>query len=173
MHDPGARRHHLEVVEGALTPAQELVALAVALVFDLDVALERVRCSEEVGDHRVVDDQVGGCQWIDLVGVAAEVADGLAHGGQVDDAGHPGEVLHDHPGGGELDLHARVGRRVPVRDRLDVLLGDVGAVLGAQQILGEHLEAVGKFLGTAHRVEAVDLVAVVPDLERVAGIQEF
>ena len=43
VHDAGARRHHLEVVEGALAPAQELVALAVALVLDLDVALERVR----------------------------------------------------------------------------------------------------------------------------------
>ncbi len=169
VHDAGARRHHLEVVEGALTPAQELVALAVALVFDLDVALERVRCSEEVGDHRVVDDQVGRRQRIDLVGVAAQLADGLAHGGQVDDAGHPGEVLHDHPGGGELDLHARVGRGIPVRDGLDVVLGDVGAVFGAQQILGEHLEAVRQFLGAGHRVEAVDLVAVVPDLEGVSG----
>ena len=169
VHDAGARRHHLEVVERALAPAQELVALAVALVFDLDVALERVRGPEQVGDHRVVDHQVGRRQRIDLVGIAAEVADRLAHGGQVDDAGHPGEVLHDHPRGRELDLHARVGRRIPVRDGLDVVLGDVGAVLGAQQILGEHLEAVGKFLGTGHRVKAIDLVAVVPDLQRVAG----
>src|SRR6185437_14815675 len=134
VHDAGAGRHHLEVVERALTPAQELVALAVALVFDLDVALERVRGPEEVGDHRVVDDQVGGRQRVDLVGISAEVADRLAHGGQVDDAGHPGEVLHDHPRGGELDLHARVGRRIPVGDGLDVVLDDVGAVLGAQQI---------------------------------------
>ena len=58
---------------------------------------------------------------------------------------------------------------IPVGDGLDVVLGDVGAVLGAQQILGEHLEAVGKFLGTGYRVQAVDLVAVVPDLQRVAG----
>src|SRR5699024_3741341 len=39
MHDAGARWHHLEVAEGALAPAQELVALTVALVFDLDIAL--------------------------------------------------------------------------------------------------------------------------------------
>ena len=169
MHDAGARRHHLEVVERALAPAQELVALAVALVLDLDVALERVGASEQVGDHRVVDHQVGGRQRVDLLRIAAEVADGLAHGGEVDDARHAGEVLHDHPRRGELDLHARVGRRVPLRDRLDVVLGDVGAVLGAQQVLGEHLEAVGKFLGTGHRVEAVDLVTLVPDLQRVAG----
>ncbi len=50
----------------------------------------------------------------------------------------------------------------------DVVAGDVGAVLGAQQVLGEHLEAVGELLGAGHRVEAVDLVAVVPDLQGVA-----
>ena len=171
VHDARARRHHLEVVEGALAPAQELVALAVALVLDLDVALEGVGGTEEIGDHRVVDHQVGRRQRIHLVRVASEVADRLPHRGQVDDAGHTREVLHDHPGRGELDFDARVGRGIPVRDGLDVVLGDVGAVLGAQQILGEHLEAVGKFLGTGHRVQAVDLVALVPDLEGVAGIK--
>ena len=105
--------HHLEVVEGALAPAQELVALAVALVLDVDVALEGVGAAEDVDDHRVVDHHLGGRQRVDLVGVAAEVADRLAHGGQVDDAGHAGEVLHDHPGRGELDLDARVGRWDP------------------------------------------------------------
>jgi hypothetical protein len=38
--DAGAGRHDAEVVEGALAPAQELVALAVALEFELDVCLE-------------------------------------------------------------------------------------------------------------------------------------
>ena len=169
MHDAGARRHHLEVVEGALAPAQELVALAVALVLDLDVALEGVGGAEQVGDHRVVDHQVGRRQRVDLVGVAAEVADGLAHGGQVDDARHAGEVLHDDAGGRELDLDAGFGLGIPVRDGLDVVLGDVAAVLGAQQVLGEHLEAVGEFLGTGDGVEAVDLVTLVADLEGVAG----
>ena len=60
---------------------------------------------------------------------------------------------------------------IPVRDGLDVVLGDVGAVLGAQQVLGEHLEAVGEFLGSGHRVQAVDLVAVVPDLRACRGLR--
>ena len=59
VHDAGAGRDDLEVVEGALAPAQELVALAVALVLDLDVALERLRRAEDVGDHGVVDDHLG------------------------------------------------------------------------------------------------------------------
>ncbi len=40
--DAGSGRHDLEIVEGGLSPAQELVALTVALVLDLDVALERI-----------------------------------------------------------------------------------------------------------------------------------
>ena len=171
MDDAGAGRHHLEVVEGALPPAQELVALAVALVLDLDVALEGVGAAEQVGDDGVVDDQVRRRQRIDLLRVAAEVADRLAHGGQVDDARHAGEVLHDHPGRGELDLDARLGRGIPVGDGLDVVFGDVRAVFGAQQVLGEHLEAVGELLGAGHRIEAVDLVAVVADLQGVARLE--
>ncbi len=169
VHDAGAGRHHLEVVEGALTPAQELVALAVARVLDVDVALEGACVAEDVDDDGVVDDHLRGRQGVDLVGIAAQVADGLAHGGQVDDAGHAGEVLHDHAGGGELDLDARVGRGVPVGNGLDVILGDVGAVFGAQQILCEDLEAVGEFLRSGDGVQSVDLVALVPDLQRVAG----
>ncbi|MPN30354.1 hypothetical protein SDC9_177825 [bioreactor metagenome] len=35
--DAGARRHHLEVIECGLSPAQELVTLAVALVLEIGV----------------------------------------------------------------------------------------------------------------------------------------
>ena len=58
MDDAGARRHDAEVVEGLLAPAQELVALAVALEFDLDVPREGVSRAEVVDLHRVVDDEV-------------------------------------------------------------------------------------------------------------------
>ena len=175
MHDSGSRRHHLEVIEGALAPAQELIALTVALVLQRNVALEGVRATEEVEDHRVVDDQLGGSQWIHLLGIATECGDGLAHGRQVNDAGHPGEVLHDHPGRGELNLGVRLGSGIPVGDRADVVGGDIGAVLGPEQVLGEHLQAVGEFLGAGHCIEAINLVAFVPDgqgvssLERVQG----
>src|SRR6185312_15831054 len=106
-----------------LAPAQELVALTVALVFDLDVALEGVLPAEQVGDHRVVDHQVGGRQRVDLLGFAAQITDGLAHGGQVHDAGHTGEVLHHHPRGRVLDLDAGFGFGIPVGDGLDVFFG--------------------------------------------------
>ena len=43
MADAGAGRHDLEIVEGAAAPAQELVALLVALVLELDVLARRRR----------------------------------------------------------------------------------------------------------------------------------
>ncbi len=58
MADAGARRYHAEVVEGALAPAQEGVALAVTLHLDIDVLLEGAAAGELVHHHRVVDHQV-------------------------------------------------------------------------------------------------------------------
>ncbi len=53
-------------------------------------------------------------------GVAAELDDGLAHRGEVDDRGDAGEVLHDDPRGGELDLGVRLGVGPPAGERLDL-----------------------------------------------------
>ncbi len=117
----------------------------------------------------MVDDHLCRRQRVDLVGVATESSDGLTHRGEVDDARHPGEVLHDHAGGGELDLDAGFGTGIPVGERLDVLLGDIGAVLGAQQVLGEDLEAVGQPVQALDRVQAVDLVVLLAHREGGAG----
>jgi hypothetical protein len=169
VHDPGARRDDLELVERALAPAQKLVALLVAAVLELDVLLERVARAEEVDHHRVVDDQLGGRERVDLGRVAAHLGHGLAHGRQVDDAGYAGEVLHDHPGGGELDLGVRLRGGVPVRQRADVVRGDVRAVLGAEEVLQQDLEAVREGLRAVDRRQPEDLVRVVTDLEVSLG----
>ena len=169
VHDAGAGRDDLEVVEGALAPAQELVALAVALVFDVHVALEGLGVSEGLDDHRVVDHHFRRSERVHLVRVAAELLDGLTHGGEVDDARHAGEVLHDHARRRELDLDAGVGGGVPVRDRGDVVFGDVRAVLGAKQVLGENFEGVGEFVGSLDSVQTEDLVRVLTDRQRAAG----
>ena len=56
--------------------------------------------------------------------------------------------------------------RVPVRERADVVGGDVRAVLGAQQVLQQDLQAEGQLLGALHRVEPVDVVVGAVDGER-------
>ena len=52
-----------------------------------------------------------GASGLILVGSPPRSADGLAHGGEVDDAGHAGEVLHDDARRRELDLGVGLGRR--------------------------------------------------------------
>ena len=66
----------------------------------LNVPVEGVRAAEDVGDHRVVDDELGRHQRVDLARVAAQRPHRLAHRGQVDDGGHAGQVLHDARGPG-------------------------------------------------------------------------
>jgi hypothetical protein len=58
--DAGAGRDDAEVLERALAPAEELVALAVALVLELDVLARRRRRGEVVDLDGVVDDEVDG-----------------------------------------------------------------------------------------------------------------
>jgi len=138
--DAAVGREHAQGLEGLLRPAQERVALAVALELELGVARQRIGGAREVGDDRMVDHEVDGDDRLDVVGVAAEARDCVAQRGQVGDRGHAGEVLHQHARGHELDLATTrlLSGTAPVRDRTDVVGGDVGTVLAAQQILDQH-----------------------------------
>src|SRR5690606_39115320 len=98
-----------------------------------------------------------------------EVLHRLTHGGQVDHARHAGEVLHDHAGRRELDLGGGLGVLVPLRQRVDVVGRGVQAVLGAQQVLQQHLEAVRKVGGALEVGDAIDLVTGVTHLEGALG----
>ena len=87
----------------------------------------------------MVDDQLDRDERVDPGGVAAQAGQGVAHGGEVDDAGDAGEVLHEHAFGGERDLVGGVagpltvalGVGTPVGHGHDVVRCDVGAVLVA------------------------------------------
>ena len=69
--DAGARRHDPQVAERRLGPAQELVALAVALVLAADVEREGAAAAPGVDLDRVVDDEVRRDQRVDARGIAA------------------------------------------------------------------------------------------------------
>ena len=119
--DAGAGRHHAEIVEGAGAPAQERVALAVPLIFLLDIGEERGRGAERIDRHRVVDDEVDRNQRIDLARIAAERAHGVAHGGEIDHGWNAGEILHQHAGGAEGDLALALARLQPLGHAANVV----------------------------------------------------
>ena len=175
MADAGARRDHLEVVERFLAPTKERVPLVVPLVLQHHVVGERLGSAVLVHLHGVIDDEFDGHERVDLGGVAAERLHGVAHGGEIDHARHPGEVLHQHTRRGERDLHIRLGFRIPLRQGLDVRLPHREAhALVAEQIFEQDLERVGELPGL--RVfgldgrEFVDRVRLTADRESVVRL---
>ena len=163
MADARAGRHHAEIVEGRLAPAQERVALAIAFELARDVLLEGVLRAEVVHHHRVVDDEVDRRQRVDLLGVTAQRRHGVAHRGEVNDGRNAREVLHEHAGRAEGDLAVRAALLQPVGAGLDVSLRDRAVVFVTQQVLEQHLHRVGQL---RYPVEAV----LLGGLEAVVGI---
>ncbi|GIW20357.1 MAG: hypothetical protein KatS3mg065_0653 [Chloroflexota bacterium] len=141
--DAGPRRDDAEVPEGGLGPAEELVALGVPLVLPGDVEEEGVGGPEAVDLDGVVDDEVGRDEGVDLGRVAAEGGHGVAHGGEVDDGRHAGEVLEDDPGRHEGDLGLAAAAGSPGGEGEDVLGGDDAAAGVAEGVLEEDLQGDG------------------------------
>ena len=132
--DPGARRHHAEIVEGLLAPTKELIPLAIAFVLNLHVFRERLGIAELVHHYRMVDDQIHRRQRVDAIRIAAGLADGVAHGGQIHHSGHTGEVLHQYPGGAVVDFAIGSAFLRPPHQSFDIVDGDGVAIFMAQQV---------------------------------------
>ena len=164
--DPGPGRHDLEVPEALLAPAEERVALAVALELELDVADERAARAEDVDLDGVVDHELDRDQRVDLLRLAAEVGHRVAHRGEVDDGRDAGEVLEQDAGRRERDLAVRLVCRDPPGDGFDVR-----AVAGPEHVLEQDAQRVGEARDIPlllERVEPVDLELAIADRERRA-----
>ncbi len=140
MADAGVGRHDAEIVEGRLAPFQEAIALAIALIFEIDIGLEGLGRAEGIDDHRMIDDEIDRHERIDLLRIAAERGHRVAHGGEIDDGGNAGEVLHQDAGRTKRDLALGLALvDEPFGDRLNIVFGDRAAVLEAQQIFEQDL----------------------------------
>jgi hypothetical protein len=144
--DAGAGRNNAEVLERLLSPLEEAVTLAVALVFELDVAGKSGRRAEFIDNDRVVDDEIDRNQRVDLFRIAAECLDAVAHGCEIDDCRNAGEVLHQHAGWTISDLS--LGQTLvvePFGNRQDLVLGNGLSVFEAQQVFKQNLHREGQF----------------------------
>ena len=118
MDDAGRRRDDRKSVERLLAEAEERVALAVALELELGVRAIAPRDAEGVHLDGVVDDEVRRQLGVDAHWVAAEVAHRVAHGDEVDDRRHAGEVLVEDARRREAELAGRLVARHPAGDGL-------------------------------------------------------
>ncbi len=142
--DAGPGRHDAQVAERGLCPAQELVALAVALVFPLDVEGEGAGRPESIDLDGVVDDEVGRDQRIDLGRVTAEGGHRVAHHGQVHDRRDAGEILEQDAGRHERDLGLGCHARPPCQQRLHVRRAGRRPVGVTEQVLEQDLDRDGQ-----------------------------
>ncbi len=76
VHDAVTRRDHVDILERALGPFDEVEAILVAAILDPAVLVERVRVEAAIFDRkRVVDDQLRRHHGVDLGGIAALIGD--------------------------------------------------------------------------------------------------
>ena len=141
MADPGAGRHHAEVLERTLAPAQERIPLAIAAELGVHVFMQRIGCAGDVDHDRVVDHQVHRHQRVHLLRPSAERGDAVPHGSEVHDAGHAGEVLHQDAGRLERDFLVGMPLLRPLRDRPRILDRVAGAVFEAQHVFQKYFQA--------------------------------
>ena len=173
--DAGVGRDDGEIAESGLAPAEKGVALLVALELEQGIHVERVGIAEFVDLHRVINDKFDRLQRIDQTGVPTQLLHGIAHGGEVDHAGHAGEILQKDTAGSKGDFLVRLGVLVPGSEGAHFFPGDVATVFGAQQIFEQDAQGKRQVAGgdalPVEGIEAVDFVFLVADFEGGAGVE--
>jgi hypothetical protein len=145
MDNTGARWGDGEVLEGILSPLEELKTFVVTSKFDFLVFEESVFDSADIGLDRVVNYQIHWDLRIDVAGVLAETRHSVTHGGEVYDRRHAGEVLENYTGGLERNFDIQLGCGFPIKDFLDVFAADFEFVAIADGGLKKHADRVRQF----------------------------
>ena len=121
VNDARIRWHDPEILKCRLAPAQERIAFLIALKLYLVIEIQCIGSPVIIDLYGMVDDQFGGGQRVDLVGGAAQLDDGISHGGEVNHRRNASEVLQDDAARRKRNLRAGIGFRVPVGQSEDVV----------------------------------------------------
>ena len=143
MHDACVGWYDFKIIKRFLTPTQKTVTLAVAGELDRAIFVQCASSSEHVHLYRMVNDQFGWNQRVDIGSRAAEFYYRVTHGRQIHNARNAGEVLQYHAGRHEGDFSIRFLLGVPLGNRFDGFLGNRHAVFAAQQVFDKNLDRVG------------------------------
>ena len=176
VHDARIGRNGAEVGERVLTPLQERVTFAVALELEMRVLRKRACGAEPVDLHRVIDHELDRLQRVDLLRVAAHLGHRIAHRREVDHTRDAREILQQDARRPVRDLGVALRLRIPVGQRLDVARGDAAAVLEADEVLEQNLQAKrqardARMAGPFHGVDSEDRIRPVADGERVLRLE--
>mmetsp|Transcript_2226 Transcript_2226/g.2889 ORF Transcript_2226/g.2889 Transcript_2226/m.2889 type:complete len:232 (-) Transcript_2226:68-763(-) len=134
-----------EVLEGALSPLQELEPFLVSVELNLFIPIECIGRSGNVDLDGVVDDQVRRTQRVYFVLVSAQPLHGVSHRGQVDNRRHSREVLQNNSGWLEWDLDILGRSDFPVQDILNIRLEHIELVAVSDGSLEQNSDTVRQF----------------------------
>ena len=132
MHDTKAWWHNAKSVKCLHTPFHELITLVVAREFQFHVQIQRAFLTEMIDLHRVIHNQINWHQWFDVFGFDAHFAGYVAHGGQVGQQRHAGEILQDDARNYKRNFIVALSSRAPVGQLFDVFFSDFFAVAVTQ-----------------------------------------
>ncbi len=133
VNNANAGRYHFESIEGLLTPFQELIAFAVAMELEVEIARERITRAGIVDLHTVIDYQIHGNKGLDHLRIFAHTIYSRAHRSEVHEQRNPGKVLQHDAGDNKRDfIIARIFGLI-IRKIRDVLVCDFQPIMIAQQ----------------------------------------
>ena len=114
------RRNNSKVVEGFFSPLEEGKAFLVAVEFKSLVFFFSFHVAGAIYLDRVIDDQVGLHQRVNLIRVSTKLEHSSAHSGKVYNSRNSSEVLKEDTGGLERDFNILCGGVFPVEDALNI-----------------------------------------------------
>src|ERR1700736_4813603 len=132
MDDASVRRHHTKILKSSLSPAQERIALLIALELEQRIGLEGGRGGVVMPLDRVIDHPIDGDQRSSKRRIGAQIAKCIAHRGKIHYTRDSSEVLKQNTGRSKVDLARRFGSS-PFRDVLDITGFDSTPILTTEQ----------------------------------------